>query len=124
MPLMDMTIHQKIFAVITVCIVFITIIELLRRRRLKEEYSWLWILTGIAMILMVAWYDLLVFISKLIGAIAPTTTLFIFAILFLLALSIHYSIIISKLSLQLKDLTQEITILKREIEEKPARKEP
>ncbi|GBE06044.1 hypothetical protein BMS3Abin10_01686 [bacterium BMS3Abin10] len=117
MPLIDMTTHQKIFAVLTSSAVFIFILELLRRRRLKEEYSWLWILTGITMIIMVIWYTPLVIISKLIGAVSPVTTLFIFAILFLLVLSIHYSIIISRLTHQVKDLTQEMSILKSEIKE-------
>ncbi|HDK81692.1 MAG TPA: DUF2304 domain-containing protein [Nitrospirae bacterium] len=112
-----MTTHQKIFAVLTSSAVFIFILELLRRRRLKEEYSWLWILTGITMIIMVIWYTPLVIISKLIGAVSPVTTLFIFAILFLLVLSIHYSIIISRLTHQVKDLTQEMSILKSEIKE-------
>ncbi len=114
--MIDMTTHQKIFALITSLAVFGFIVELLRRRQLKEEYSWLWILTGIAMIIMVIWYTPLVVISKLIGAVSPVTTLFIFAILFLLVLSIHYSIIISRLSHQVKDLAQEVAILKSEAE--------
>jgi hypothetical protein len=115
---MDIPTHQKIFAVITSLIIFIFIIDLLRRRRLNEEYSWLWILTGIGMIVLVLWYNLLIFVTKLIGAVAPTTTLFIFSNLFILIVSIHYSIIISKLTHQVKDLAQEIAILKSDIKEK------
>ncbi len=118
MSFIHMSTHQKIFAVITSVIIFIIIIELLRKRRLKEEYAWLWILTGLSMIILVVWYKPLVFITNLIGAIEPTTTLFIFSILFLLAISIHFSIIISKLSLQVKDLTQELAILKSEFKDK------
>jgi len=115
---MNMTTHQKIFAIITSIAIFIFIVELLRRRKLSEEYSWLWMLTGIGMIVLVLWYNLLLFISKLIGAVTPTTTLFIFAILFLLIISIHFTIIISKLTLQVKDLSQEIAILKSELKER------
>jgi len=115
MPSMYMPMHQKLFAVITSIVIFIFILELLRKRRLKEEYSWLWILTGITMVVMVIWDKPLIFISRLIGAVTPTTTLFIFSILFLLAISIHYSMIISKLTLQVKDLAQEIAILKSEL---------
>lgn len=118
MPLLDMTVQQKIFAVIASVAIFIFVIELLRRRKLKEEYSWLWVLTGVTMIVLVLWYDLLVFITRLIGAVTPTTTLFIFSILFLLVISIHYSVIISKLTNQVKDLAQEIAILKSELGEK------
>lgn len=114
----DMTAHQKVFAVIVSFLLFIFIVELLRRRRLKEEYSWLWILTAISMIVMVLWYRPLVYISKLIGAVTPVTTLFIFSILFLLVISIHYSMIITRLTQQIKDLTQELAILKSELKDK------
>ncbi len=113
--MLSMPLHQKIFAVIATVSIFVLILELLRRRTLKEEYSWLWILTGFAMIVLVFWYELLVIITELIGAVTPTTTLFIFSIIFLLFVSIHYSVIISKLTHQLKDLTQEIAILKSEM---------
>ena len=66
------------------------------------------------MIVIVVWYRPLVFVSGLIGAVSPVTTLFIFAILFLLVLSIHFSLIISRLSQQVKDLVQEVAILKSE----------
>ncbi len=118
MPLMDMTVHQKIFAVIMAIIVFIAIIELLRRRRLKEEYSWLWLVTALTMTVLVLSYKLLLFITHLIGAVAATTTLFIFANLFLLAVLVHYSAIISTLTHQVKDLAQELAILKSEIEKR------
>ncbi len=118
MQLMDMPIHQKIFAFIISVVIFLFIIEMLRRRKLKEEYSWLWILTGIGMIVLVFWYKLLVIITNLIGAATPTTTLFIFSNLFLLVLSIHYSIIISNLTHHIKDLGQEIALLKNEMKEK------
>jgi hypothetical protein len=116
-----MLFHQKIFAVIASAAIFVFIIELLRVRRLKEEYAWLWLLTGVTMIVLVLWYDLLEFISKLIGAVMPTTTLFIFSIIFLLLISIHYSMIVSKLTNQVKDLAQELAILKKELEEKTIR---
>jgi hypothetical protein len=111
---MTMPLHQKIFAVIACLVTFVVILELLRRRRLKEEYSWLWLFTGLGMIVLVFWYDLLVLITDLIGAVTPTTTLFLFSILFLLLVSLHYSVIISKLTYQIKDLAQEIAILKSE----------
>ncbi|HEY4716366.1 MAG TPA: DUF2304 domain-containing protein [bacterium] len=106
-----MTPQQKIFSVIVSVAVFLFIIELVRRRNLKEEYSWLWIFTGFIMIIFTVWYDLLVFVTHMIGAIAPTTTLFIFSILFLLALNIHFSTVISKLTNQVKNLSQEIALL-------------
>lgn len=108
--------HQKIFAVIASCLIMAVVVELVRRRKLREEYSWLWLVTGALIILLVVWYDLLVFLSSMIGAIAPTTTLFIFGLLFLMLISLHYSIQISKLSQQLKEMGQQMALLRGEVE--------
>jgi len=111
-----MFLHQKIFAIVASILIMMIVVELVRRRRLREEYSWLWLLTGAVIILLVVWYDLLVFITHLIGAIAPTTTLFIFGLLFLMLISLHYSLQISKLSHQVKEMAQQLTLLKDQVE--------
>ncbi len=99
-----MTPRQKIFA-LTVGIAFFGIIlRLVHKRKLQEEYAWLWLLTGVAIVVLVIWYDLLLFLTGLIGAMTPTTTLFIFGMLFLIFITIHFSIQISKLSDQVKIL--------------------
>ncbi len=112
-----MLFQQKIFAVLASIGIMFLVIELVRRRRLREEYSWLWLVTGAVIILLVAWYDLLLAVTHLIGAIAPTTTLFIFGLLFLMLISLHYSIQISKLSNQVKELGQQLAILKGEMDD-------
>ncbi len=111
-----MFLHQKIFAIVASILIMVFVVELVRRRKLREEYSWLWLLTGAVIILLVVWYELLVFITHLIGAIAPTTTLFIFGLLFLMIISLHYSLQISKLSHQVKEMAQQLTLLKDQVE--------
>lgn len=111
-----MTSHQKVFALLTSIIVFALIAELVRRRRLREEYSWLWLITGAAMIVLVAWNRLLLWITWVIGAVSPVTTLLLFSSLFLLAIAVHYSVIISRLSTQVKNLAQELALLAGRVE--------
>ena len=105
-----MTPQQQVFALITGFALFLGIIELVRRRLLREEYSWLWLATGSVIALLVVYYDLLVAVSDLIGARVVTTTLFLFAVLFLMGVSIHYSVKISVLTNQVKDLAQALAI--------------
>ncbi len=105
-----MTPQQQVFALIAGGALFLLIIELIRRRQLREEYSWLWFATGFVMFLIVIWYDLLRAISELIGAVVVTTTLFLFALLFLILINIHYSIKISELTNQVKDLSQALAL--------------
>ncbi len=105
-----MTPQQQVFALIAGGAIFVLIIELIRRRMLREEYSWLWFLTGFVIFVFVTWYDLLRELSRLIGAKVVTTTLFLFALLFLILINIHYSIKISALTNQVQNLAQSLAI--------------
>src|SRR4030065_428475 len=110
-----MPIQQKIFAVSVSIVLFIVIIDLVRRRRLREEFSWLWLLTGAIVIILAAWYDLLRFITGIIGAAVPTTTLFLFSVFFLMVINLYYATKISRLHDNVKDLAQNIAILQSEV---------
>jgi hypothetical protein len=109
--------RQKIFAVFATLCLLLFIFELVRRRKMREEYSFLWIITGVSILILIIWYDLLIILSKIIGAVAPTTTLFIFAIIFLMLICINFSIKISSLTDQLIKLTQDLALLKLNIRE-------
>lgn len=113
-----MPLRQKIFAILVALAILIVIIDLVRRKKLKEEYSFLWILTGFTILLVVLWYDILVFLTKLIGAVLPTSTLFLLSIIFIILILLHFSIRISTLTEQIKILTQELSILKTELSTK------
>ena len=63
---------------------------------------------------MVVWHRLLLFVTSLIGAVLPVMTLLLFSALFLLALAIHYSVIISRLTTQVTNLAPELAILSAE----------
>lgn len=111
-----MTPHQKIFALIVSISLFLAIFEMVRRRKVKEEYSWLWLIVSVAMLILVLWDGLLYFMSRLIGAEDPLTTLFLFGFLFLLLVNIDYSIKISGHKEQIKKLAQWIGILSEKLE--------
>jgi hypothetical protein len=105
---------QRVFAVLTSVGTLFLILELVRRRRLKEEYSWLWLATTGVMLTLSAWYGLIEWITHAIGAVTVTTTLFLFGLLFLLLISVHFSTVISRLTQQVRRLTQELAILSME----------
>lgn len=109
--------RQKIAMIIVCVFIFIFILDLVRRRKLREEYSWLWLLTSLSLFILVIKYNWLVVISNLIGAVVPTTTLFIGALTFLMILCVQFSIRISRLTGQVKNLIQENAILKDGLEE-------
>ena len=112
-----MPLRQKIFAIIISLTVLVLIIELVRRKKLREEYSWLWLLTGAMILILALWYDLLQGITHFIGAALPTSTLFFLGLVFLILIAIQFSVKVSELNNQVKNLAQENGLLKNRVEE-------
>ena len=112
-----MPLRQQIFAILISIIIFIVIIELVRKRKLREEFSLIWLLTGFLLFILAIWYDLLLAITSLIGASLATSTLFFFGLVFLILINLYYSIKLSAIANQMKNLSQEVGILKAEKEQ-------
>ncbi len=111
-----MFIRQQVVAITIAVIIFITIIELVRRRKLKEEYSWLWLVTGGGLFVFAVWSDLLKAVTRFIGAGISTSTIFFFGIIFLIVLNLYFSIVISSFANQIKNLGQELALLKKKVQ--------
>lgn len=106
-----MDIRQRILAAVCGLGLLLAIIELVRRRKLKEEYSILWLAAGVAIVVVGLNYSLLQTITALIGAGWTSSTLFFFGILFVLALSLQFSVKISTLETRVKNLAQQMALL-------------
>lgn len=105
----------QIIAIAVSGAIFVVIIELIRRNRLKERYSLIWLAASVILILFSVWRGLLHSISLAIGVYYPPSFLFLVAIFFLLLLLLHFSVILSSLSESNKRLAQEIGILKERL---------
>lgn len=110
-----MPIFQILSIIGSLAIIFF-LIELVRSRRLKESYSLLWFGIAFIFLLLSLWRNLLAFLASLMGVDYPPAALFLILIMGLYLLSIHFSIVISRLSEENKDLSQEIGLAKLEIE--------
>jgi hypothetical protein len=106
-----MSTHQKIASIIIALIIVALIFQLVRKRYLREEYALIWITCACLMIGVIWLYPLLVFITHLIGAVLPTTTLFLFAIIFIFLLCLKFSVTLSRQKTQIRDLTQKLALL-------------
>jgi hypothetical protein len=107
----------KIIAVLGSGSVLVVVIEMIRRGRLKEKYSLLWLFaSGILLVLSMS-RDLLEYVSFLVGIYYPPSFLFLLAFLFLLLITLHFSSVISGLSEKNKQLAQEVALLRQELRE-------
>ncbi len=108
--------RQRIMAILLAVGLIVFIFELVRKKKLGEEYSWLWMLTGGVILILAIWYDLLLLITRLIGAVLPVSTIFFFGLFFLILISLYLSVKLSKLRNQIKELTQKLAILSEKVE--------
>ena len=114
-----MPFRQKVFAIAISIAILVAIVELVRRRKLREEYSFLWLAIGALTLVLATWYGLLKAVTKFIGAGFTTSTLFFFAIVFLMLMNLHFSIKISELTEKVKNIAQEIALMRAKEEGKP-----
>ena len=106
-----MPIQTRIIAVGASLLVLGLVIELVRRRRLKEEYSVLWVITAVVLLVLSLWYPLLLKITSLIGAVLPSSTLFFFGLVFALLMLLHFSVRVSSMERRVTMRVQEMGLL-------------
>ena len=111
---LKVTIAATVASIILLLVVF----ELIRSRRLRERYALLWLLTGVVLLVLSAWRGGLNTITRWAGVETyPPAILFAVASLFILAVLLHYSTVISKLSDQNSILAQRVALLESKLDE-------
>src|SRR5437016_198226 len=106
-----MVTRVQIFAVVGTGLVFLTVLELVRRRRLLERYALLWLFSAFALLALAAWRGLLSDLAHAVGIYYPPSALFVIAFGFILVLLLHFSVAVSKLADQNKVLAQRLALL-------------
>lgn len=106
--------RTQIIALISAIALFIIVLELVRQRRLREEYSWLWLVVAVSYLLVALWPYPSRLVARFIGTTNIPLALNYLGLQFLILILIQYSIRLSKLTNQIKDLAQQIAILDSE----------
>lgn len=105
----------QVFSIIGSTTLIVFILKLIKRKKLKEEYSLLWLGCGITFFLVSLFKPLLELVAQTLGIIYAPAALLLVLIIGAFFILIQFSVVISKLSESNKNLTQEIGILKAEI---------
>lgn len=97
-------------------ILLVTIFTSIRRERLSIRYSMLWIVSGLAILVISSSRRLLDVLSSMLGIYYPPSALFLLATFFMLALLFHQTVAISSLKTKNTRLAQELALLRQRIE--------
>jgi hypothetical protein len=109
--------RAMIFGLAASIITFVFIIELVRQRRLKEEYSLLWLATAAVLLILSVSRPLLDVLADMVGIYYPPSALFLVAVIFVLFILLHFSTVLTRLSQQNKETAQQIALLRWQLEQ-------
>lgn len=102
-------------AIATSILFLLYIIRLIVKGKLREEYSIVWIVCTVVLIVFSFWRDGLAVVSELVGVYSPPNLVFIAAIFAIFIYLLHLSVVVSKLHSQNKQLAQDIALLKEKL---------
>lgn len=94
----------------------VIIFEFVRKRRLREEYAILWLVTALAIAVLSLWPGLVETLSKITGFYYLTSVVFIIFV-FVIGVLMHYSIVISKVKENNKEMVQKLGLLDQKMRE-------
>jgi hypothetical protein len=108
---------QIVIGMLSIILLLVTF-ELIRKERLREEYSILWLFTGVAILIFSLFpnFFLSQFFTRVTGLYYLSAVVMI-AFLFLLLIVLHFSVVISKLADRNKELAQRHALLELEFKE-------
>ena len=107
--------RAQLFVVVLGLVVMLFVLNQVRRKKIREEYSLLWILSAAVLVLSATFIKSVEKLSHLVGIYYPPAFLFLVAILMVMVLQFHFSTVISTLREQNKNLTQDLGILEAEV---------
>jgi hypothetical protein len=113
-----MTDRLQVWVIVVSIVILVGIIDLVRRRKLREEYSFLWLVMAFGLLVLAIFPNILSTLSHIAGISLPVNTLFVVGLLFVILICLYFSLRISSLTNQVKNLTQEVALLEARLNTK------
>jgi hypothetical protein len=105
-------------------VLLVFIIELTRRRKIREQYALIWLTMGFLILVFSIFKKILDGLARWAGIYYAPSLLIVLMIFSGMALGIHFTLVISKLAEDNKKLIQEIGLLKNRMENMERKQKP
>lgn len=108
-------VNLKVTLIIAVCCYFILIMLFLKKRALELKYTLLWLLAGVIMGLAVLFPGILFRFTKFLGIVGTMNGLYILCIGFIVCILMALTSIVSKQTMKIRSMIQEIAMLEKRV---------
>ena len=106
-----MTDMVQLISIAVSAALLVTVVELVRRAQLTEEYSFIWIACALALLILSMWRNLLDLAASVLGVHYPPALLLLALTLFVVIVSLYFSVIVSRHRKEIERLVQEVALL-------------
>ncbi|MCZ6785336.1 MAG: DUF2304 domain-containing protein [Proteobacteria bacterium] len=93
-----------------------TVLWLVRRRSLREEYTPIWMAVAAGLMLVSFNLDIMRAMARVLGAWSAASTIFFMGEVFLLVICLNFAVRLSRASGQLRLLGQEVALLRERLD--------
>ncbi|MCX7600123.1 MAG: DUF2304 domain-containing protein [Armatimonadetes bacterium] len=107
----------QLTAVVLSVLLLLVTVELIRRNRLREDYALLWLGGAVILLVLSLWPQSIALIARLTGVIYPPSAVFLAAIVTIVWLLLHFSVIVSTLTARLIRIAQRTAVLEMRLAE-------
>lgn len=111
------TYKLQILLIIAILLYFFAIYQLLRKNQLILKYALTWLLTGMILIMMALFPGIIRWGAEVLGVYSDVNFLFLSIVASMLMIVMSLTVIISKISLKNRRLTQKQALLENRIDE-------
>lgn len=96
-------------------LVLVLIVSLLLRRRLREKYAILWLVIGLAILVLAVFPQLLLSLTGFLGFELPSNLIFALAVVLLVGVTLHLSWELSQAEDEVRRVAEDIAILRADV---------
>lgn len=113
----------RVMAIVASVSLATVVLWLVRRRVLREEYTPIYMGTAFALLIVSIRFEILRDLTRALGAWTTSSTIFFLGEVFLFLICLNYAVRLSQTSLRIKNLAQEVALLRAQVDRVEARRE-
>ena len=112
-----MSVASYILGIVAALLILLVVIEMLRRRHLRERHATWWLIAGVLALIVGVFPGTLEWAAGLVGITVPTNLAFFVSLAILFLVCLQHASELTKLESQAQTLAQDVALLTIRVEE-------
>lgn len=117
-----MNIRIQVIIAIAIVLALCVIVNMIRKKALELRYALAWLLVGLGTLILDLFPGLMTGLAKFMGIAVPSNMLFFLGFCFALIIIFVLTVAVSRMSIRIKNLTQEMALYEKKEKERQQNK--